>query len=104
MKKLIFLLTIMISISCANPEENKAVDADKLETDLIQMSEDFQYAYVKSDWETASQWISSDMGSTIYNSNGSELMNLTEEDVNISRPWELEDFKMINFTDQGETL
>ena len=97
MKKLIFLLTIMISISCANPEENKAVDADKLETDLIQMSEDFQYAYVKSDWETASQWISSDMGSTIYNSNGSELMNLTEEDVNISRPWELEDFKMINF-------
>ena len=37
MKKLIFLLTIMISISCANPEENKAVDT----ADIVKISKDF---------------------------------------------------------------
>jgi len=91
MKKLIFLLTIMISISCANPEENKAVDtADKAvnTADIVKISKDFQEAYISQDWETASQWISEELGTTIFNSNGSALAVQTEEQVNTDRGWD----------------
>ena len=59
MKKLIFLFSIMISISCANPTENvSAVDADAVVADIVKISNDFQSAYISQDWETASKWIS----------------------------------------------
>ena len=99
MKKLIFLLTIMISISCANPEENKAVDtADKAvnTADIVKISKDFQEAYISQDWETASQWISEELGTTIFNSNGSPLVIQTEEQVNTDRGWDFGTFEMSN--------
>ena len=74
MKKLIFLLSIMISFSCANPTENvSVVDADAVVADIVKISNDFQSAYISQDWETASQWISEELGTTIFNSNGSAL-------------------------------
>ena len=42
MKKLIFLLSIMISFSCANPTENvSVVDADAVVADIVKISNDF---------------------------------------------------------------
>ena len=97
MKKLIFLLSIMISFSCANPTENvSAVDADAVVADIVKISNDFQSAYISQDWETASQWISEELGTTIFNSNGSALAVQTEEQVNTDRGWDFGTFEMSN--------
>ena len=97
MKKLIFLLSIMVSFSCANPEENKAVDVNKLETDLKQMAKDFQLAYIAGDWDTASKWVSAELGKTIYNSNGSPLTVQSEAEVSVDRGWDFGEFSMTNY-------
>ena len=97
MKKLIFLLSIMISFSCANPTENvSTVDADAVVADIVKISNDFQSAYISQDWETASQWISEELGTTIFNSNGSALAVQTEEQVNTDRGWDFGTFEMSN--------
>ena len=97
MKKLIFLLSIMISFSCANPTENvSVVDADAVVADIVKISNDFQSAYISQDWETASQWISEELGTTIFNSNGSALAVQTEEQVNTDRGWDFGTFEMSN--------
>ena len=55
MKKLIFLLSILVSFSCSTPTEKApAVDVDQLVADITTMSNDFQSAYVTRDWDTAS--------------------------------------------------
>ena len=97
MKKLIFLLSIMISFSCANPTENvPVVDSDAVVADIVKISNDFQSAYISQDWETASQWISEELGTTIFNSNGSALAVQTEEQVNTDRGWDFGTFEMSN--------
>ena len=82
MKKLIFLLTIMISISCANPE-NKAVDT----ADIVKISKDFQEAYISRLGNGKSMDFRRIR--TVLNSNGSALAVQTEEQVNTDRGWDL---------------
>ena len=43
---------------------------------IVKISNDFQSAYISQDWDTASQWISEELGTTIFNSNGSVIMYL----------------------------
>tara|TARA_Y100001954_G_C15677916_1_gene536195 strand:- start:9 stop:506 length:498 start_codon:yes stop_codon:yes gene_type:complete len=98
MKKLIFLLAIMFSFSCTNPTETvPAVDADQLVEDLTAMSIDFQSAYIARDWNTASKWVSAELGATIYNSNGSSLTVQSEDEVNAEREWDFGTFEMTNY-------
>ena len=97
MKKLIFLLTVFISFSCTNPTETApAVDADQLVADITAMSNDFQSAYITRDWDTASKWVSADLGTTIYNSNGSPLTVQSQDEVNAVRGWDFGTFEMSN--------
>ena len=97
MKKLIFLLSILVSFSCANPTETvSAVDADQVVADITAMSNDFQSAYITRDWDTASKWVSADLGTTIYNSNGSALTVQSQEEVNTVRGWDFGTFEMSN--------
>ena len=97
MKKLIFLLSILVSFSCANPTETvSAVDADQVVADITAMSNDFQSAYITRDWDTASKWISADLGTTIYNSNGSPLTVQSQDEVNAVRGWDFGTFEMSN--------
>ena len=61
------------------------------------MSNDYQQAYITQDWDTASKWISSDLGTTIYNSNGSTLVAQDEQQVtNTTRGWDFGTFEMSN--------
>ena len=97
MKKLIFLLSILVSLSCANPTESvSAVDADQVVADITAMSNDFQSAYITRDWDTASKWVSAELGTTIYNSNGSALTVQSQEEVNTVRGWDFGTFEMSN--------
>ena len=97
MKKLIFLFSILVSFSCANPTETvSAVDADQVVADITAMSNDFQSAYITRDWDTASKWISAELGTTIYNSNGSALTVQSQEEVNTVRGWDFGTFEMSN--------
>ena len=97
MKKLIFLFSILVSFSCANPTETvPTVDADQVVADITAMSNDFQSAYITRDWDTASKWISAELGTTIYNSNGSALTVQSEEEVNTVRGWDFGTFEMSN--------
>ena len=97
MKKLIFLLSILVSFSCANPTETvTAVDADQVVADITAMSNDFQSAYITRDWDTASKWVSADLGTTIYNSNGSPLTVQSQDEVNAVRGWDFGTFEMSN--------
>ena len=97
MKKLIFLLSILVSFSCANPTETvSVVDADQVVADITAMSNDFQSAYITRDWDTASKWVSAELGTTIYNSNGSALTVQSQEEVNTVRGWDFGTFDMSN--------
>ena len=98
MKKLIFLLAIMFSFSCNNADVTvEKVDSEQLAADLISASNDYQQAYITQDWDTASKWISSDLGTTIYNSNGSTLVAQDEQQVtNTTRGWDFGTFEMSN--------
>ena len=97
MKKLIFLLSILLSFSCSTPTEKvPAVDVDQLVADITAMSNDFQSAYISRDWDTASKWVSAELGTTIYNSNGSALTVQSQEEVNTVRGWDFGTFDMSN--------
>ena len=97
MKKLIFLFSILVSFSCANPTETvPTVDVDQVVADITAMSNDFQSAYITRDWDTASKWISAELGTTIYNSNGSALTVQSQEEVNTVRGWDFGTFDMSN--------
>ena len=97
MKKLIFLLSILVSFSCSTPSEKApAVDVDQLVADITVMSNDFQSAYITRDWDTASKWVSAELGTTIYNSNGSALTVQSHEEVNTVRGWDFGTFDMSN--------
>ena len=97
MKKLIFLLSILVSFSCSTPSEKApAVDVDQLVADITAMSNDFQSAYITRDWDTASKWVSADLGTTIYNSNGSPLTVQSQDEVNAVRGWDFGTFEMSN--------
>ena len=97
MKKLIFLLSILVSFSCANPTETApTVDADQVVADITAMSNDFQSAYITRDWDSASKWVSAELGTTIYNSNGSALTVQSQEEVNTVRDWDFGTFDMSN--------
>ena len=97
MKKLIFLLSILVSFSCSTPSEKaSAVDVDQLVADITVMSNDFQSAYISRDWDTASKWVSAELGTTIYNSNGSALTVQSQEEVNTVRGWDFGTFDMSN--------
>ena len=97
MKKVIFLLSILVSFSCSTPTEKApAVDADQLLADITAMSNDFQSAYITRDWDTASKWVSAELGTTIYNSNGSALTVQSQEEVNTVRGWDFGTFDMSN--------
>ena len=98
MKKLIFLLSVLVSFSCSNNAENtQAVDSDQLVAEIISISNDYQQAYITRDWETASKWVSVDLGTTIYNSNGSALTVQNEEEVlNSARGWDFDTFEISN--------
>tara|TARA_B100001027_G_scaffold138566_1_gene96221 strand:- start:1076 stop:1597 length:522 start_codon:yes stop_codon:yes gene_type:complete len=97
MKKLIFLLSILVSFSCSTPTEKApAVDVDQLVADITAMSNDFQSAYITRDWDTASKWVSAELGTTIYNSNGTALTVQSQEEVNTVRDWDFGTFDMSN--------
>ena len=97
MKKLIFLLSILVSFSCSTPSEKApAVDVDQLVADITAMSYDFQSAYITRVWVTASKWVSAELGTTIYNSNGSALTVQSQEEVNTVRGWDFGTFDMSN--------
>ena len=97
MKKVIFLLSILVSFSCSTPTEKApAVDVDQLVADITAMSNDFQSAYISRDWDTASKWVSAELGTTIYNSNGSALTVQSQEEVNTVRGWDFGTFDMSN--------
>ena len=97
MKKLIFLFSILVSFSCSNPNETVlTIDADQVVADITAMSNDFQSAYITRDWDTASKWISAELGTTIYNSNGSPLTVQSQDEVNAVRGWDFGTFEMSN--------
>jgi ketosteroid isomerase-like protein len=98
MKKLIFLLALCLSFSCNDSNvTTEKVDTDQVAADLISMSKDYQQAYISQDWDTASKWISSELGTTIYNSNGSALTAQNEQQVsNTERGWDFGTFEMSN--------
>ena len=97
MKKLIFLISILVSFSCSTTTEKApAVDIDQFKLDITAMSNDFQSAYITRDWDTASKWVSAELGTTIYNSNGSALTVQSQEEVNTVRGWDFGTFDMSN--------
>tara|TARA_B100000963_G_scaffold299553_1_gene271634 strand:- start:1294 stop:1761 length:468 start_codon:yes stop_codon:yes gene_type:complete len=87
----------MLIFSCTNTTEPvKALDTEQVVADIISMSNDFQAAYISRDWNTASKWVSADLGTTIYNSNGSTLTVQSQEEVNTIRGWDFGSFEMSN--------
>ncbi|MGB1831953.1 MAG: hypothetical protein ACPHIT_07115, partial [Flavobacteriaceae bacterium] len=59
--------------------EQKSVDLNSLEKEIINNSKAFQLAYISNDYIEAKQFLSNEITTTIFNSNGSSLVEQSEE-------------------------
>ena len=97
MKKLFISLLIISLISCQPAMEQKSVDLNSLEKEIINNSKAFQLAYISNDYLEAKQFLSNEITTTIFNSNGSSLVEQSEEQIsNSGRGWKFIRFDMKN--------
>ena len=97
MKPLSFLIVLFFVISCAEPQPSQPVDLEQLKTEIVQASIAFQTAYINNDYPKAKAYMSDDMPSTIFNSNGTPLVVQTEEQItNSGLGWSFAKFDMSN--------
>lgn len=97
MKLFSLVICLVTFFSCSSPGSEKSVDPDLLTREIIQASKDFQTAYINNDFATASTFLSDDITSTIYNSNGSPLVVQSEEQISTSGAgWSFTRFDMSN--------
>jgi hypothetical protein len=97
MRPLLSVTFLFFVISCAEPQPSQPLDLAQLKTEIIQASIAFQTAYVNNDYQKAKAYISKNMPSTIFNSNGTPLVVQTEEQItNSGLGWSFAKFDMSN--------
>jgi len=97
MRPLLYITFLFFVISCAEPQTSQPLDLEQLKAEIVQASIAFQTAYVNNDYQKAKLYMSKDMPSTIFNSNGTPLVVQTEEQItNSGLGWSFAKFDMSN--------
>ena len=97
MKPILYISLLFLLISCAEPQASQPMDLEQLKTEIIEASIAFQTAYIQNDYQNAKAYMSKDIPSTIFNSNGSPLVVQTEEQIsNSGLGWSFAKFDMSN--------
>jgi len=98
MKKIfIFTLPLFFAFSCSTTIETKLIDLDNLKSEIINNSKEFQLAYINNEYSNAKKFLSDNIITSIFNSNGSPLVIQAEEEIsNSGRGWSFSKFEMTN--------
>lgn len=95
--KNLFLLSAFLYLGCVPNTEQALVDEGMLSKTLIELSQNFQLDYINNDYEGASAFMSTDFETTVFNSNGTELVIQTQENIeNSGDGWDFDEFVMSN--------
>ena len=77
--KHLLLLSTLIFIGCVSNSEPMLVDELEdeaiLSQTLIEQSQNFQLSYINNDFEGANAFMSTDFETTVFNSNGADLID-----------------------------
>jgi len=96
MKKLLFVLAI-VGLNCSLSSEKAYVNTDELKEQLISYSQSFQLAYISNNYDQASKFMSNEFETTVFNSNGTDLIVQTKENIeNSGEGWDFGEFIMSN--------
>jgi len=80
MKKFFNLaLLLFLAFSCST--ETKSIDLDNLKSEIINNSKEFQLAYINNEYSNAKFFLSDNITTSIFNSNGSPLVIQNEEQI-----------------------
>jgi hypothetical protein len=64
---------------------------------LIEQSQNFQLSYINNDFEGANAFMSTDFETTVFNSNGTDLIVQTQDNIeNSGDGWDFDEFIMSN--------
>ena len=73
------------------------MNEDTLSQTLIEHSQNFQLAYINNDFEDANAFMSTDFETTVFNSNGTDLIIQNQDNIeNSGEGWDFNEFVMSN--------
>ena len=92
-----FNLTLLLFLVFSCNHETKSTDLDNLKSEIINNSKEFQLAYINNEYSNAKIFLSDNITTSIFNSNGSPLVIQNEEQIsNSGRGWSFSKFEMTN--------
>ena len=95
--KNLLLLSTLLCIGCVSNTEPMLVDEGMLSQTLIEHSQNFQLAYINNDYESTNAFMSSDFETTVFNSNGTDLIIQNQDNIeNSGDGWDFNEFVMSN--------
>ena len=95
--KHLFLILALLYLGCVSNTETTLMDEDSLSQTLIDHSQNFHLAYISNDFEGANAFMSTDFETTTFNSNGTDLIILTKDQIeNSGDGWDFDEFVMSN--------
>ena len=95
--KNLLLLSTLLCIGCVSNTEPMLVDEGMLSQTLIEHSQNFQLAYINNDYESTKAFMSSDFETTVFNSNGTDLIIQNQDNIeNSGDGWDFNEFVMSN--------
>ena len=99
--KHLLLLSTLLFIGCVSNSEPMLVagleDEAILSQTLIEQSQNFQLSYINNDFEGANAFMSTDFETTVFNSNGADLIIQTQDNIeNSGDGWDFDEFIMSN--------
>ena len=95
--KHLFLILALLYLGCVSSTETTLMDEDSLSQTLIEQSQNFQLAYINNDFEGANAFMSTDFETTVFNSNGTDLIIQTKDNIeNSGDGWDFDEFVMSN--------
>lgn len=79
----------------AEPAVEEVVDTTT-DAELVDMSKAYQTAYINNDYDGCTVYMTDAFSTTVFNSNGSPLVDQTEEQITLERAWAFDEFVMAN--------
>ena len=76
-----FNLTLLLFLVFSCNHETKSTDLDNLKSEIINNSKEFQLAYINNEYSNAKIFLSDNITTSIFNSNGSPLVIQNEEQI-----------------------
>ena len=95
--KHLFLISAFLYLGCVSNTKTTLLNEDTLSQTLIEHSQNFQLAYINNDFEDANAFMSTDFETTVFISNGTDLIIQNQDNIeNSGEGWDFNEFVMSN--------